>query len=753
MPSNKIVHILILVTLLFSSTLTGKTALTDPAEPSKEDLSKSQEEIFGQTFKNKYHNRSESYDYVHAMSLERDLKLDSSSSLYYMLSSISVEYSVNLVMPFSPIGNAFIDYMVVVKELIHGQDFNKETYSNLIISLMKAFKSVLASVKPTTVEKDGENYLGYIYQQEPITSLNDAVAALFGDKGLQEESENCHALKKSFETLNPLSLFLKSEDDKWKNSNVETAILQLDLFEVENGSDVKTVAPGDVVSIVSTLLKIASDQIKYGVAVNTASFYPQMKNTSKLIYTLLLTTVSVDLIFEAKKFIDAFRSLADNAQMNYNSHTNKLRVLIFEANSKETFQEKASAFLKYITDADVGDDQGLKDLIGGLSFSVQEIVNALKGSVPQSIDGAYKDYDFTTVAFPRIIKNQDLDKETWTNLKEIHGVVHSQENFLRLNKSSEISIELLNFFYHVIRLMEEYEQSAKLRAHFFELFDIAKNFITTSVPQSKTSPQLIVVGYYQYQRIPCFALQHHLAEFVGLMEELIYIDSKDTLTKKVFVSALVAADKILNKFGRRITYTKGHCFEIFHGLEENEDGFLAQFISNDGDIPTTEFNFESVPGQSSFPQTLDFNTEVAQLNTLVNTNPVNVEEAKPAVEEINRVGEPRDSNDLNGDDLSFLNKKEANEPNRQRLTESEFDEEEPETNDPLTHLSRTNSNPDPIEREPLLTKTYSDPASGKKPLKIIRRIIILEVLDCDECLNDANLRIFVESLKHPFSKI
>ena len=753
MPSNKMVNLLLAFILLFASALTTKDTAAGVADLSPEEILQSEEEIFGQSFKNKYHTRAENYDYVHALSLETNLRVDSPATLYYILPQLSVEYSVNLVMPFSPIGVAFLDYMLVVKDLILNKEFEKDNYSKLIIPFMKAFKNILATVKPTSVQKEDGHYLAYSYESESINAFKKTVATLFQDKGLQNESENCYALRKSFETLNPLSLHLNSEDEQWKNSNIETTIFKLDTFEGEDGNSSIVLAPADVVDVISTLLKIGADTIKYDVPVNQASFYSQLKKASEHIYTLLLTTVSSDLLLEAKKFLDAFSSLSQNAQINYFSKTNKLKIFIFEGKSKEVFQEKSAKFLEYLTDADVGDDQPLKDLIGVLSFSLESVINSIKDTVPQSLDGNYKDYDFSGVYFQRIIKNQDLDKESWTTLKEIHSSVHNQESFFRLNKSSEISHDLLNFFYYVVRLFEEYEQSAKLRAQFFELYDVTKSFITNSVPQSKTSPQLVVIGYYQYQRVPCFALQHHLSEFVGLLDELIFIDSKDKSTKKIFLSAVNSADKILNKFGRRITYTKGNCFEIFHGLEENEDGFLAQFLGTDSDIPTTAFGNEIITGEQDYPENLDIKEEITEMDKLANEKPVLVEEK--SIDEINDSGDDQNDSELPQDENhSLLNRKQKKESRNKNLMESEIidDDLEEENKSQRVHSQR-DIELNQLDNDLPLLKSHSTPAFSKKPEKIVRRIVIIEVLDCDECLNDSNLALFVESLKNPFSKI
>ena len=45
------------------------------------------------------------------------------------------------------------------------------------------------------------------------------------------------------------------------------------------------------------------------------------------------------------------------------------------------------------------------------------------------------------------------------------------------------------------------------------------------------------------------------------------------------------------------------------------------------------------------------------------------------------------------------------------------------------------------------------PVRSKNLTRVIRRVIVIEVLDCDECLNDANLSNFIDSLKNPISNI
>jgi len=154
-----------------------------------------------------------------------------------------------------------------------------------------------------------------------------------------------------------------------------------------------------------------------------------------------------------------------------------------------------------------------------------------------------------------------------------------------------------------------------------------------------------------------------------------------------------------------------------------------------------------------YPENLDIKEEITEMDKLANEKPVLVEEK--SIDEINDSGDDQNDSELPLDENhSLLNRKQKNESRNKNLMESEIidDDLEEENKSQRVHSQR-DIELNQLDNDLPLLKSHSTPAFSKKPEKIVRRIVIIEVLDCDECLNDSNLALFVESLKNPFSKI
>jgi hypothetical protein len=338
-------------------------------------------------------------------------------------------------------------------------------------------------------------------------------------------------------------------------------------------------------------------------------------------------------------------------------------------------------------------------------------MSALEKSVSEPLNHTSIDYNFQNY-FPQInFKSQFVDERTWAGVKSIYEEITRKNSIFTVQANSEISFRLRLFFEFTLSVIMKYQQDEKLINQFMYLYEISTNFLKEGASQTMESPELVERKFYKYPRTICFSFFDNLSRFSSEMTENCKIDKSDEETYFEFANSIENSNMIVDIFGRSLTVDKEFCFEQYKNLddEKNAEEVLEQESPNNEaivneekeptkEVPEEELKVEKNDDDQEFDPKL-LNQKRKKIDSAFPNN-----ELSENIEEL--VGELPDFKLIKEDLLA-----DANEP-----TQEDFG------------------------------INFNLVLGNASPKKIITRIVIIEIFECNLCLNDSLLSIFVSKL-------
>lgn len=618
-------------------------------------------------------------------------------------------------MPFSLFGARVIQLLRAINSaiLLHEYDTSLD---GILEPLVINTQIVSFSANPSTVDYKGNHFLVYKFSEEIVGYLLSSIETMLKnkDKILKDKTKAEYMnsiITYAAEIQKTIQQFVSNSPMVYEKTTYffEPEGNALDLAETKN----------QVHGLVGTLITIEdiiNDNYRYKLPLPELKIFHDFVVLFDSLFRIIIQTVNLKFEVIVEVLLKDFLSLQNSPSVFMVSEVNRNGIYSFPVNIKSKLISNLEQILVFINKE--CDDKILMGYCATTEDHIKRLLVKLDRSLFNMPDSTVSSYGFRNQGDFTPLALQKIDSSLKSSLEHIIDV--QNDGWLSKHKFSELSAyanQILNASLDIFGL---YEQDDALIQKYLELFEAIQtlykdSFVSKTITGSGNSEY-----YLNYPLKACLDLTFKVRDWSALFGYRTIFNMSDQKSISHFEDVMLRTYEAWKILRKEMTVVDEHCQEkIPEGVNLDLIPIKSDPLSESelDEIVTEDFNFESK--KSQIQHRIDFRETGIGLQSPLRKRYFEGNEYELAFIEEQLYEESKGINVLSSEALDLKGK---------ALIEANSDS------------SSINLNEKSSEEKVIRSRKIG-------PMKLRRKIILIELMDCALCLKEPGLSTFVRSLK------